>query len=537
MESLRERQRLNIQHMNRVDEGFDVVIICCSSASQANYWQRRLEAGRGVVVPSQAVVVAVDEDWPGGAGNALGTLYAFHKAVKARPEIDGLIRSGRSVGLYHTAGKGTRLAPLPGAENNNKPGVKLPATIPIGGKQTAITILEGVIKQTGCYAKSRRGRLSVFWGDQIFIPTVAVDYEVEYHADILCSLGEMPSEEEWIAKGMDKYGLIAKSTAKEGRSRGAQVEKVSHATAKKLLADLGDIDKVGPSLGSFSVSSSLLFTLLEEFASELASKKGKYDSDPHLWMPMTLSKESYLQIMAQKNVPAEVSGLHFDRIAAMMTRFHSNSANNTLGVFGPVDVGQDLFWWDYGLLSLFQKNTQLVLQNSVEAAMMREFFGINASVFNSFVGNIDFCLKSGAGVDYSCVNSSFIGSGSIENCVLVNVKCNNIRAKNAILINVTADSIDAQDGSIAYNVIDTSAEGVRLEQGQVRVGVFRPDGSCETVRSAMSIDGGKKWEEVVAGNNYTFDQIYQLNSDVDPLALERIIEGKHEEAWAAIAKK
>jgi len=27
-----------------------------------------------------------------------------------------------SVAIYHTAGKGTRLAPLPGAENNNKPG-------------------------------------------------------------------------------------------------------------------------------------------------------------------------------------------------------------------------------------------------------------------------------------------------------------------------------------------------------------------------------------------------------------------------------
>ena len=28
-----------------------------------------------------------------------------------------------SVAIYHTAGKGTRLAPLPGAENNNKPGL------------------------------------------------------------------------------------------------------------------------------------------------------------------------------------------------------------------------------------------------------------------------------------------------------------------------------------------------------------------------------------------------------------------------------
>ena len=72
-----------------------------------------------------------------------------------------------SVGLYHTAGKGTRLAPLPGAENNNKPGVKLPATIKINNQNVSITILEAVIKQTGVYASSRKGRLSVFWGDQV----------------------------------------------------------------------------------------------------------------------------------------------------------------------------------------------------------------------------------------------------------------------------------------------------------------------------------------------------------------------------------
>lgn len=43
-----------------------------------------------------------------------------------------------SVGLYHTAGKGTRLSPLPGAENNNKPAVQLP--VPAQGG--CATILE-----------------------------------------------------------------------------------------------------------------------------------------------------------------------------------------------------------------------------------------------------------------------------------------------------------------------------------------------------------------------------------------------------------
>ena len=190
-------------------------------------------------------------------------------------DIDADLRAGKiSIGLYHTAGKGTRLAPLPGAENNNNPGVQLPASVLIDNEQKPITILEAVIKQTGCYARSRMGRLSVFWGDQVFIPTVPVAYTVTHHADILCSLGPMLSEVEWKAKGMEKYGLIALAAG-----GAAQVEKVDHATAVQLLASLGEIKSVGASLGSFSISSHLLFALLTEFAQELDTKTGTVVND------------------------------------------------------------------------------------------------------------------------------------------------------------------------------------------------------------------------------------------------------------------
>ena len=56
------------------------------------------------------------------------------------------------------------MAPLPGSENNNKPGVKLPVTVAEG---QPVSILEAVIQQTGIYAAYRKGRLSVFWGDQV----------------------------------------------------------------------------------------------------------------------------------------------------------------------------------------------------------------------------------------------------------------------------------------------------------------------------------------------------------------------------------
>ena len=63
-----ELLRNNILIMNSL-EGFDVVIVCCSSQLQADYWQDRLESVRGSVLPKSSVVLAVQEDWPGGAGN------------------------------------------------------------------------------------------------------------------------------------------------------------------------------------------------------------------------------------------------------------------------------------------------------------------------------------------------------------------------------------------------------------------------------------------------------------------------------------
>jgi hypothetical protein len=115
---------------------FDVTIICTTDDHQADYWMSKLSDGVCKKPSSSSndkfpMVLAVSEDWndAGGAGNGLGTLYAFSKATKLAKEKYGvdleelLGQSKISAALYHTAGKGTRLAPLPASENNNKPGV------------------------------------------------------------------------------------------------------------------------------------------------------------------------------------------------------------------------------------------------------------------------------------------------------------------------------------------------------------------------------------------------------------------------------
>ena len=100
----------NVARMNSL-EGFDVVIVCTGSSEQASYWQARLEAGLGAVLPFNTTVLAVTEDWPGGAGNALGTLFAWQNAAdlaKSRYNLDlasGLASVKISVGMFHTAGE------------------------------------------------------------------------------------------------------------------------------------------------------------------------------------------------------------------------------------------------------------------------------------------------------------------------------------------------------------------------------------------------------------------------------------------------
>ena len=241
-----------------------------------------------------------------------------------------------------------------------------------------LTVLEAVVRQTGIYGPSRKGRLSVFWGDQVFLPSVEkFEYTPTHHIDILCTLlgDSAPTEEEWTSQGLDKYGVIAVLNKSDGKEEAAQVEKVSHETATRMLKGLGDIKQVGPSLGSFSVSGAILSGLCEEYNKELTEKTAKLDTDPHFWMPLTLSEDDYIGLMEQKGIDKTESADHYKRMKAFSDKFFP--ANTSLGVFGAVNVGKDACWWDYGQLKLYSKNSLLLLDDSTtESALLRKFLGI-----------------------------------------------------------------------------------------------------------------------------------------------------------------
>jgi len=482
-------------------EGYDYVIVCCSNLSAECFWQSRLEQTVAEVSGCPTTkVVCVHEDWNGGAGNGLGTLYALKKACdKAGVDLVKAMHGGASIAIYHTAGKGTRLAPLPGAENNNKPGVKLPGLIQVDGKLQAITVLESVIRQTSAYAKVRPGRCSVYWGDQIFVPSTGTKGS-SAPADILAALRPMPTKEEWEAEQLHQYGLIAV----DSKGGATQLEKVTYDVAMQYLPK--DIVQVGTSLGSFSLSAKLAEALMSEFAPELAEKTASLDSDPHFWMPLTLKEADYLAVMAKKGTPeAEAKG-HFDRMAAFKARLGGGS------VLGCVDVGQQAYWWDYGRLELYMTNNLFITEDSPSAHALRTFMQLGES---RQVSN-----KLGAGVSVdpsSVVLNCNIGAGRIgPNCVLVNVAAPAVDVEGCVLMQTTSLAPIEGKGGLFYNVVDENTGGA-LACDAVRADVFMPGGVHHQVRSKLSIDGGKVWKKALddLGNAFSFEGIYKQNQSLD----------------------
>lgn len=507
--------------------GYDVIVICCSGTIEAAYWSRRLESTKGHVIAPTARVFSVDEDWKGGAGNGLGTLYAFQKAVAAAEkesyDLNGKLQKEEiSVAIYHTAGKGTRLAPLPGSENNNKPGVKLPANVALkDGGSAPITILEAVIKQTAAYAASRKGRLSVFWGDQVFIPSEPTRYEPNAHIDLLAQMCKtMPSAEEWAEKGLASYGLVA--LLESGAS--VQIEKVDHATAGRMLSDLGKLKSVGPSLGSFSVSKEVLGLLMAEYAPELAKREGLLDTDPHFWMPLTLPQAAYVELMGKKKVSQEESEAQWKRMRNMLEKLELGGKH----LFGGVDVGEDAYWWDYGQLTFYKDNNLRFTQDGEENDAYRLFFGqsrgqpVDSSVGETKVdGSSSLCKVTAK-------------QGAIQGSSVASVTVETIEATGAILVNVTAKKIKAAPGAICYNVVDDTDEGIVLGEGEVLTTVFGEDGSQKRMRCTLATDGKEAWSVTLPGNPHSFQEIHALNKGVDPVAAEKAQIAAHKSAAAKL---
>lgn len=480
-------QKINIERLQQQTNAMDILIISCSDARQTHYWQQRLPLSF-----ENSLILAVEEDWEGGAGNGLGTLYAFQQArelAKTKHGVDLLQeqRKGASIAIYHTAGKGMRLMPLTLSEFNNKSAVKLPGLINIQNQLEPITLLEAVIKQTSLFSSCRRGRLSVFWGDQIFIPSTSPDRIPLSHIEILVKKRAFPDQSVWDQDGLQNYGLVAIDACDEAKL----LEKTAYPTLLDLIAKkkVSTEGGVGISLGSFSLSLEMTQALLEEFKGELCDRKGKLDTDTGFWMALTLDLDLYLKAMETHAAP-EFAYSHYQRMQSFKQKFLQNAQHNHC--FGYVDIGSESLWWDYGTTQSYYQNALKLLCQTDESELMKLFFNLKDR-YDPRTGSIVF--------------DSTLENSQIENSVVIGFKGKNLNLKNSLLINSTLDDVKGEN-CLIYN----AHEGLKdqLSRGQIRSDVLLLPKHRLKMYTHLDRDGKTDWKTQLDRNAYSYESVHQM---------------------------
>ncbi len=493
-------------HSNEV--GMDFLIISTASPQQQLFWQKRLNKTRNYLLKPTCKVLVILEDWEGGAGNGLGTFYAFIEARELAKatlgiNLDEEIRKGKSVAIYHTSGYGQRLAPLTICEYNNKSAIRLPSVLTAEGE--LLTILEAVIKQTSLYAEYGRGRLSVFWGDQVFIPSTLPQGSPKSHVEIFAIFSPPASKEEWEHKELHNYGMVTIGTPENngGRLSTQMIEKVHFEYFHRLVSEkkLAIESGIGKSLGHFSISYLALELLLKTFSSELNNRQGRMDIDPYLWMAATLDKDAYIASMRKTGLTDEQASRHHERIARFLAEIHQHDPEKQF--FGAHDVGGESYWWDYGNIAHYYLNNMKLLNNNLEGACMREFFQLP---------------KEGLDHSKSLLVNSRIEEGIVRNSVLVNVHAKHLQAENCLIINTACFEISA-NGSLCYNVLEKHAQALPL--GTVRADLMTREHGVVPFYSNIGANGKEDWSERLADNQFSYKEAYELNRASNKEALQQ----------------
>lgn len=337
--------------MGGSERGFDVLVVTVSSDASRRWWTERLHAGRESVAGRAEVAVVVE---PRPAGTAGGTVLAVRAAGEALG-TDLLAPSDRSVAVVHAAGAGTRLEPLTSIEGE-KPRVRVPGVARIDGRDVAITLLEAVIRSTAAWGPASRGRIAVWWGDQVFAAPSA-SWGPAHPASLLVRAVEAPDDAAWSAQGLHRYGVVALDGTV------AHVEKADRAGFVRAIGR--DPARVAQSLGVFCVDPALLSALARVSHPEIAAGE-RLSTDRDWWMALTLPVDGFIEasIAAGRRSAADARAWH-DRLAPIRDRF-----GPVLGA-APIDGP----WWDFGTLATWEQNVRRVTEDGPDADALRTVLG------------------------------------------------------------------------------------------------------------------------------------------------------------------
>lgn len=479
----------NIQAMYSAverSEGPDVIVIVSAQESERRYWKERLEAMKGQVIGRDTVVFSVLESYGGGVppGNGLGSLLAYQSAREESPVQAGVSwkalmervkrQKGReaNIAIYHTAGFGSRVWPITGSEFGSKSRISMPRYLDQNGRKVPMTLLESTLFQSSIFAKNRSGRVMVFWGDQVFIPTVPLE-ELQSSTDspveILALVGQFPYEDI-----VNKYGLIALESRDPGQWTAARLMQKPKTVqdAQDFMTAHSNVSVMGKSLGSFTVDRGFWDAMMRSYRSELNEEeiskqsKNRADTDGDWWIPLTRlefvlgrAAAGTAAFKTEKSLKEYLvsAGLDHPEFTPRVLRLYLNSRKiSSAPMMRVVNAGAKSLWWDFGNIGveegttegIFRRNILVLLQGTPEGRLARQFWNV-PEPFTGLAAGTD------VRVENSIITASELlpgSSGVIQNSVVSGMRgVFELNVSDSFLYGLTDDRGESAQGSLALN--------------------------------------------------------------------------------------
>lgn len=507
----------------QIEQGLvpEVLGIVAGSESAQRFWQNVLDDARETFRARAAF--AFHEDLP--TNQAFGLLLLWQR-LKPR------LRSGECALVAFVFGDGTRSTPFTECESGQKPALatfvksQQPRERYLSMVELAMQYfipVQQYLKRSGFQG------LVVKWGDEVQIPSLnlADRNDLFRQADIVrfVAVQEMTDD---TARNKDWVGLDEKQkiTAFIPRRPLAEMRQLAQ---RGLLREKAGKLYGGVNLGSIAISFALLDALLAEFSDlvndSAANRKLRPALDPEFFAALVIAAMEDPKSRDEAWANACAESPDFQRMTENLPNIRTqltsaldrfSNANHRPVRIVAMDF-QSQYWGDIGQHAKIHEFYTDLLRDSDNGRIARAMAGLPERTLES--GSI--ILNSEISPDVKVKNSviidaRLIGSGTVENSVLIQTTAQDIEAHNAFDVQSTAPELCLPDRGGAYKVV--SNEPVRLVAGQRATTLFLPDTKEALFRIDESADlKGKNGSYTipVADNPLSFEQAHQIMSRVN----------------------
>jgi len=349
--------------------------------------------------------------------------------------------------------------------------------------------LEAGIFSTQVYARTREGRICIFWGDQVIIPSGTTGRKTRLPVEIFGIKQRFTiSSKEW-RRNWQNYGILIPKKDKGVLQR----EKLDWRQVKKSQekgyikpTPTGRVELI-KSMGCFSMRLSFLSALLKEFSKELELKKRKLDTDGQLWMPLTSTSNEYIDKGG--------SFIYWRRLKRFKKKFLTRE--NKKVIITTKNLGDKTLWYDYGTIANYHKNLSILLEDSHEGRVVRDFYEVDKYLIKKK-------KTKNLKIKKSILINSEVEKGDIKNSIIVNSKAQRVNVNGAIIVNSEIKNIVSKKVLI-YNLKES--KGIRALPGEVITDIVVTEGSKIRMKTSLLRDSKKDWKIRLPQNPFSYSEI------------------------------